>query len=68
MEVLIQLACYLLFGFVGFKAAENLNEKHGLTFEPRIWAAIGFLFGIFGIAGLGCYAFFKINCEKKGDE
>ena len=59
MALLIQLLCWVIFGFIGFKAAENYNEKYDVNFDPRIWASIGFLFGVFGILGLICYAYFK---------
>ena len=65
MVLLIQLLCWILFGFIGFKSAENFNENHGTNFDPRIWASIGFLFGVIGIVCLVCYGYFKIN--KKGD-
>lgn len=65
MVLLIQLLCWVLFGFIGFKAAENFNENHGTNFDPRIWASIGFLFGVFGIIGLVGYAYFKTRKVDK---
>lgn len=65
MALLIQLLCWVIFGFIGFKAAENYNEKYDTNFDPRIWASIGFLFGVFGLVGLLCYGYYKI---KKGDK
>lgn len=65
MELLIQILCWVVFGFVGFKIADNFNEKYNMNFEPRIWASISFLFGVFGLGGLLCYGYYKI---KKGDK
>lgn len=67
MEALIQLIAWIVFGIIGFKMAEKYNEKHNADFDPKIWAAIGFLCGLFGLAGLAIYAYFKLN-YKKGDE
>ena len=65
MELLIQLLCWIVFSFIGFKAAEIFNEKYNMNFEPRIWASIGFLFGVFGLGGLLCYGYYKIKKERK---
>jgi hypothetical protein len=61
MEMLIQLIAWLLFGFIGFRWAEKLNVEHGMNFDARIWAAIGFLLGLIGLAGLGIYGHYKIR-------
>ena len=65
MAIVIQLICWVLFGFIGFKFAEKINNEHDMNFDPRIWAAIGFLFGLIGLAILIGYAYFKI--KKKGE-
>jgi hypothetical protein len=61
MTTLIQLISWLLFGFIGFRLAENLNDKYNMEFDSKIWAALGFLLGVFGLLGLGVYAYFKIK-------
>ena len=61
MEILIQIVCWALFGYIGFKLAEKLNNEYNTTFDPRIWAAIGVLFGLIGLGCLAVYAFFKIR-------
>ena len=65
MELLIQLVCWVLFGYIGYKVAENLNEKHSMDFNPRLWAVIGFIFGVFGLVGLGIYAWIKLHNHNK---
>lgn len=65
MGTLIQLVCWLLFGLIGYKVAEKLNRDHGGNFDPKIWAAVSFLFGLIGICGLCGYAYFKL---RKGGE
>lgn len=66
MELLIQLVCWVLFGYIGYTVAEKLNNEKNMNFDPRLWAVIGFVFGVFGLVGLGVYAYFKLN--KKDDE
>ena len=61
MEFLFQLLVWALFGYLGYKIAEKLNMEHNMNFEPRIWAAVGFVFGLIGLGCLGVYAFFKIK-------
>ena len=61
MELLVQLLCWVLFGYIGYKVAEKLNNEYNTSFEPRIWAAVGFVFGLIGLGVLGIYAFFKIK-------
>lgn len=65
MATLIQLLCWLLFGFIGYKTAEKLNRDHNTNFDSKIWAAIGFLFGFIGICGLCGYAYFKLRKDNK---
>lgn len=65
MVLLIQIVCWVLFGYIGFKMAEKFNDENNMNFDPRIWASIGFLFGVIGLVCLVCYGYFKIN--KKGD-
>ena len=65
MELLIQIVCWVLFGYIGHKVAESLNEKYSMDFNPRIWAAIGFIFGVFGLVGLGVYAWIKVYNHNK---
>lgn len=65
MGTLIQLVCWILFGFIGYTIAEKLNREHGANFDSKIWAGIGFLFGLMGICCLYGYAYFKL---RKGDK
>ena len=68
MELLIQLVCWVLFGYICYKAAENLNKKYSMEyiyFNPRLWAVIGFIFGVFGLVGLGVYAWIKLHNYNK---
>lgn len=61
MEVLIQLVCWVLFGYIGYKVAERLNNEYNTSFTPGIWACVGVLFGFIGLLVLCVYAFFKIK-------
>lgn len=65
MSTLIQLVCWILFGFIGYNVAEKLNRDHGGNFDSKIWAAIGFLFGFIGICCLCGYAYFKLRKDDK---
>lgn len=65
MELLIQLLCWVMFGYIGYKAAEILNEIYSMDFNSRLWALIGFIFGIFGLVGLGVYTWIKLHNHNK---
>lgn len=66
MEFLIQLVCWVLFGYIGYKVAEKLNNEYNTSFTPGLWACVGVLFGFIGLLVLGVYAFFKIKNNNKG--
>ena len=61
MELLVQLLCWVLFGYIGYKVAEKLNNEYNTSFTPGLWACVGVLFGLIGLGVLGVYAFFKIK-------
>ena len=61
MEFLIQLVCWVSFGYIGYKVAEKLNNEYNTSFTPGLWACVGVLFGFIGLLVLGVYAFFKIK-------
>ena len=61
MEFLIQLVCWVLFGYLGYKVAEKLNNEYNTSFSHGLWECVGVLFGFIGLLVLGVYAFFKIR-------
>lgn len=61
MELLVQMVCWVLFGYIGYKVAERLNNEYNTSFAPEIWACVGVLFEFIGLLVLGVYAFFKIK-------